>query len=85
MDILGSLATDAKMFMSRNSNLSIYPISKGKQVNVVAFRRDPKTWCYEGNTRDVERQELMRDFADVRVDDRLLKLLEVRLRSRHMH
>lgn len=75
--ILGHLATDAKMYMSKNSNVSTYPISQGKQVNVVAFRRDPKPWRHDGNTQDVARERMLEDFTDVRLDSRLLKLLEV--------
>lgn len=75
--IMGDLATDAKMFMSKNFNLSIYPISKGTQVNVVAFKRDEGSWQHDGNTYDVERRRMMEDFAETKVDGRLLKLLEV--------
>lgn len=75
--ILGDLATDAKMFMSRNSNMSIYPISKGRQVNVVAFKRDPHPWKHDKSTHDVDREEMLEDFADIKVDARLLELLQV--------
>lgn len=75
--ILGYLATDAKMYMSRNSNVSTYPISEGKQVNIVAFRRDPNPWRLNGNTQEVERERMLEDFADLELDGRLLKLLEV--------
>lgn len=75
--ILGNLATDAKLYMSKHSNLSTYPISKGKQVNVVAFKRDPKPWNHKGNTYDVDRKKMLEDFSDVKVDGRLLRLLEV--------
>ncbi|KAF2630798.1 hypothetical protein BU25DRAFT_455864 [Macroventuria anomochaeta] len=74
--ILGDVATDAKMYMSKASNLSTYPISEGKQVNVVAFTRDPNPWQHDGNTYDVGRKTMMEDFADIKVDDRLLRLLE---------
>lgn len=76
-EILGDLATDAKMYMGKNSNLSTYPISKGKQINVVAFRRDSSLWEHDENTQIVEKETMLEDFADVTLDDRLLKLLEV--------
>lgn len=78
--MLGDLATDAKMYMSRTSTLSTYPISEGRHINVVAFKRDPGLWQDKGNTRDVSRAAMLEDFADIHVDDRLLKLLEVSLR-----
>ena len=81
-EILGDLATDAKMYMSKDCNLSTYPISEGKQVNVVAFRRDVGPWKHAGNTYDVDRQAMLEDFAAIRVDQRLLKLLEVSADSR---
>lgn len=79
--ILGDLATDAKMYMSGNCNLSTYPISEGRQINVVAFRRHSGPWQHEGNTHDVDRDKMLEDFADAKMDARLLKLLEVCPRS----
>lgn len=76
-EVLGDLVTDAKMFMSRDSNLSTYPISKGKLVNVVAFKRDSTSWRHESNTQEVERKDMVEDFTSVKVDDRLLRLLEL--------
>lgn len=75
--VLGDLATDAKMYMSKTSTLSTYPISGGKQINVVAFKRDPGLWEDKANTRDVSRAAMLEDFADIEVDGRLLELLEV--------
>lgn len=77
-EILGELATDAKMYMGRDANLSTYPISGGRQVNVVAFKRDPHPWQHEGNTHVVDREAMLQDFADSKVDSRLLRLLQVR-------
>lgn len=76
-EILGDLSTDAKMYMSRTSNISTYPISEGKHVNVVAFKRDPKPWTHAGNTHEVDRNAMLKDFSDINLDGRLLKLLEV--------
>lgn len=75
--VLGDLSTDAKMYMSRTSHLSTYPISKGKQVNVVAFKRDPNPWIHTGNTHEVDRNTMLQDFSDAKIDDRLLRLLQV--------
>ncbi|KAJ4331976.1 hypothetical protein N0V95_009769, partial [Ascochyta clinopodiicola] len=75
-EILGDLATDAKMFVSRDANLSTYPISKGRQVNVVAFKRDPNPWQHGGSTFEVDRKAMLDDFADIKMDKRLLRLLE---------
>ncbi|KAL1654838.1 hypothetical protein SLS61_002587 [Didymella pomorum] len=74
-EILGDLSTDAKMYMSRTSNISTYPISEGKHVNVVAFKRDPKPWTHAGNTHEVDRNAMLKDFSDINLDGRLLKLL----------
>ncbi|KAG9206323.1 hypothetical protein G6514_005049 [Epicoccum nigrum] len=75
-EILGELATDAKMYMGRDANLSTYPISGGKQVNVVAFKRDPHPWQHKGNTYEVDRDTMLQDFADSKIDGRLLRLLQ---------
>jgi salicylate hydroxylase len=83
--ILGDLATDAKMYMSKNCNLSTYPISEGRQVNVVAFRRDSGSWLHNGNTYDVDREKMLEDFTEINVDERLLKLLEVSAINRKQH
>ncbi|PSN65068.1 FAD/NAD(P)-binding domain-containing protein [Corynespora cassiicola Philippines] len=74
-EIMGDLATDAKMFFARDGNFSTYPISEGTRVNVVAFKRDEKAWSKEGNAYEVTREEMMQDFEDG-VDARLLSLLE---------
>ncbi|KAF9692662.1 hypothetical protein EKO04_009347 [Ascochyta lentis] len=74
--ILGDLATDAKMFVSRDANLSTYPISKGKQINVVAFKRDPSPWQHGRNTVEVSKQSMLDDFAHITMDKRLLRLFE---------
>lgn len=83
--VLGDLSTDAKMYMSRTSNISTYPISEGRQVNVVAFRRDPKPWDHVGNTHEVDRKTMLDDFSDIDLDGRLLKLLEVSIATLDAH
>lgn len=75
--IMGDFATDAKMFMGRDANLSTYPISRGKQVNVVAFKRDPNPWPDEGQTQGVDQETMLDDFASTSLDSRLAELLKV--------
>lgn len=76
-EILGNLATDAKMFMGRGANLTTYPISKGREMNVVAFKRGEGPWKHPGFTHEVSREVMMNDFEDNKPDSRLLKLLKV--------
>ena len=76
-EILGDLATNAKMFMGRGANLSTYPISEGHEVNVVAFKRDYEPWKYPDFAYDVPKEVMMNDFRDNKPDPRLLKLLDV--------
>jgi salicylate hydroxylase len=75
-EILGDLATDAKMYMSKGANLSTYPISEGRELNVVAFKRDPQLWTSPDTTCEVSREDMMNDFAAVNPDPRLMKLLD---------
>ncbi|CAO2649039.1 Nn.00g099880.m01.CDS01 [Neocucurbitaria sp. VM-36] len=75
-EILGDLATDAKMYMSKGVSLSTYPISRGKAVNVVAFKRDTQPWRHPESTYDVTREEMLNDFLPNNPDSRLVKLLE---------
>lgn len=75
-EILGDLATDAKMYMSKGCNLSTYPISDGKEMNVVAFKRDPRPWNHPDTTCTVTREEMLADFAPSNPDPRLMKLLD---------
>lgn len=75
-EILGDLATDAKMYMSKGANLSTYPISFGKEMNVVAFKRDPEPWKYPDTTYEVSREDMLNDFASYNPDPRLMKLLD---------
>ncbi|KAF2475014.1 FAD/NAD(P)-binding domain-containing protein [Lindgomyces ingoldianus] len=56
--ILGDLATDAKMFMAKDANVSTYPISEGREMNVVAFKRDEGEWRGKEFTVEVEREEM---------------------------
>jgi salicylate hydroxylase len=77
IEIMGDLATDAKMYMSKGCNLSTYPISHGNQMNVVAFKRDSSPWKYpDSTTYEVTRTDMLNDFACSNPDPRLMKLLE---------
>jgi salicylate hydroxylase len=75
-EIVGDLATDAKMYMSKGCNLSTYPISDGNKLNVVAFKRDTQPWTYPDTTHTVTREEMLADFAPSNPDPRLMKLLD---------
>jgi salicylate hydroxylase len=74
--ILGNLATDAKMYMSKGANLSTYPIREGKTMNVVAFKVDPESWKHPEFTYDVTREEMLEDFHSCNPDPRLMELLD---------
>ena len=75
--ILGDLATDAKMFMGKTANISTYPISEGRQCNVVAFKRDPEPWNHPELDYEVTKEEMLADFQGHNIDGRLVRLLDV--------
>jgi salicylate hydroxylase len=78
-EILGDLANDARMYFGKDVNLSTYVISHGREVNVVGFVRDPLPWKSAGQvTREVSREQIFADFTQHGVDERIIKLLEVR-------
>jgi salicylate hydroxylase len=72
-EILGDLAGDAKMYMGHGANFTAYPISRGTELNVVAFKRTSKPWTHSTLTKEVSREEMIADFD---VDKRLLRLLD---------
>lgn len=72
--IMGSYAEDAKWFMSEGRGCAMYPISKGKEVNMVAFIEDKKDWEGPQVTREVSKAEMDEEFQDF--DIRLKTLLE---------
>jgi salicylate hydroxylase len=77
--ILGDLANDARMYFGKEVNLSTYVISRGREVNVVGFVRDPLPWESAGRvTREVTREKMLADFTTHGVDERIIELLEVR-------
>jgi len=80
LEILGDAAGDAKSFIGKDVNFITFPISKGTQYNLVAFKYTDKPWTHEQWTHRVTKEEMLADF-DTGVDKRLVKLLEVRLPS----
>lgn len=78
VDILGPLAGDAQMFVSKGRNVLAYPISRGRELNVIAFVMDGKPWTHSAWVKGVEREEMIKDW-DGLVDKRLVKLLDVSL------
>lgn len=73
--ILGSYAEDAKWYMAEKKGWAMYPISGGKEVNMVAFMYDEKPWVGEQGTKEVSREEMESEF--VNFDNRLKGMLEV--------
>ena len=78
-EILGDLASDARMYFGKEVNLSTYPISYGREINIVGFVRDPLPWQSAGQvTRETSRDQMLADFTKHDVDERIIRLLEVR-------
>ncbi|KAF1974586.1 mannitol 1-phosphate dehydrogenase [Bimuria novae-zelandiae CBS 107.79] len=73
-EILGKHAGDAKWFMTKGRGLVAYPISKGKEVNLVFFVEDKKPWVRGDTAVSCTREEMEADLSDF--DERLLKLLD---------
>ncbi|KAH7132405.1 hypothetical protein B0J11DRAFT_226434 [Dendryphion nanum] len=74
--ILGDLATDAKMYLSKGAVLSTYPISEGRQINVIAFKRDTQPWRSPEFSYEITREEMLADFQGHNMDGRLVRLLD---------
>jgi salicylate hydroxylase len=75
--ILGKdMAGDSKIFLGPVRHVLSYPISHGKQANVIAFVFEDKEWTENQWTKEVSRDEMIADFKGY-VDDRLIKLLDV--------
>lgn len=75
-EILGPLAGDAQMFLGKGRNVLAYPISNGKQLNVIAFIMDDKPWTHSAWVKEVSKEEMIGDWEGF-VDPRLVKLLDV--------
>lgn len=73
--ILGSYALDARWYMSEGKGWAMYPISKGQELNLVAFVYDQSEWQGERSPREVSREAMIAEFEGF--DGRLQKLLEV--------
>ncbi|EHK99346.1 putative Salicylate hydroxylase [Glarea lozoyensis 74030] len=72
--IIGTYAEDARWFMMPNKGWAMYPISGGKEVNIVVFVNDDKPWVGEQAARPVEKEEMLRELEGF--DKRLIGLLE---------
>ncbi|EXJ94475.1 hypothetical protein A1O1_02871 [Capronia coronata CBS 617.96] len=71
---IGTYAEDARWWMGKGKGWAMYPISKGTEVNIVAFIHDPDEWVGEQATKEVTREEMFSDFAEF--DHRLKALLD---------
>jgi salicylate hydroxylase len=72
---IGHLANDARWFMLEGRGWAMYPISRGEEVNIVAFIQDNNDWEGEQASREVPREEMLAEF--VHFDERLRSLLTV--------
>lgn len=61
--------------MIEGAGWAMYPISGGKEVNIVAFIQDENEWKGERVAREVTREEMEAEF--LHFDHRLRKLLDV--------
>lgn len=77
-DSLGNeIAGDARMMMSEGAVITTFPISKGKECNMVAFKFDGRTeWPHADWTHPVSRETMVKDFEELGVDQRILKFLD---------
>lgn len=75
--IIGSYAEDARWWMGKGTGWAMYPISQGREANIVAFMQDKNAWSGEQAAKEVTREEMEAEFADF--DNRLKGLLVVSL------
>ena len=73
--IIGEYAENAKWFMAPNRGWAMYPISNGREVNIVAFIQDKKEWEGEQSAKECPREEMLSEFTEF--DQRLRKLAEL--------
>lgn len=72
--LIGKYAEDAKWFMSKGHGCAIYPISRGKEVNIVVFIHDKNpTWEGEQVARPVSREVMLAEYEEF--DEGFKKLL----------
>lgn len=80
LEILGDHAGDAKSFIGHNVNFITFPISRGTQCNLVAFKFTDEPWTHHQWTKRVTKEEMVAEFSEG-VDKRIVKLLDVRCSS----
>lgn len=68
-------AGNAVMFMDKGRNMTLYPISHGKEMNFIAVKQDLKPWEQGSWTEEVARQVMEQDFDGI--DRKLAGLMEV--------
>ncbi|KAG9248599.1 putative salicylate hydroxylase [Calycina marina] len=76
--IIGSVAENAKWFMAPRRGWAMYPISDGREANIVAFIQDINPWVGEQVARECPREEMLAEFT--KFDHRLQKLAELYLK-----
>jgi salicylate hydroxylase len=74
-EILGEYAGDGKMFVGEGKYFATYQMSGGAHLNLLAGRQDDKPWTHDQWTKEVTKEEMLRDFEGC--DSRLVKLLDV--------
>ncbi|KAL4899043.1 hypothetical protein BDW74DRAFT_189572 [Aspergillus multicolor] len=72
--VLSDHAADAKWYVRQGKGNVTYPVSKGKEVNMVVFIHDPNQWEGEQATREVPRQDMLDDLAGF--DRRFVEILK---------
>ncbi|KAL5342096.1 hypothetical protein BJX70DRAFT_336619 [Aspergillus crustosus] len=73
-EILGEYAADAKWYMNQGNGLATYPISQGREVNMVVFIQDTTQWSGEHAARAVPYEDMIADLEGF--DSRLLTILK---------
>ncbi|KAK5118485.1 hypothetical protein LTR62_003000 [Meristemomyces frigidus] len=71
---IGSYAEDARWWMSPRKGWTMYPISKGREVNIVAFMYDEDEWKGPPAATEVPREEMLAEFKEF--DHRLQGMLD---------
>jgi len=73
--IIGEHAENAKWFMAPHRGWAMYPISNGREVNIVAFIQDKNAWEGEQAARQCSQEDMLSEFTEF--DQRLRKLAEL--------
>ncbi|KAL1844646.1 hypothetical protein VTK73DRAFT_2101 [Phialemonium thermophilum] len=78
-DCLGNdIAGDARMFMGPRAIITIFPISKGTQCNLVCFILvGDQPWTHPEWTQTVSKEEMRKDLREAGIDHRLVQMLDV--------